>query len=198
MYLSQINASELSGEKIDAILFSQQYEQVEKSDYAIVLGTDPKYAAIRAEIAASFYRKGGTQKLIVSGAAVADKSITESAFLQQELAKRGVPGEAIIEETRANDTIQNMIYSLAEISKREDITTVGSITIITEPFHMRRSLCLANAFLPRFIKVYGYTEGVPCQRAQWKTDERLNRCVHNEIAILCPLIASGRIEDIVL
>lgn len=196
MDLSQMNAENLSPEQIDGILFSERHDRAEKSDYAIVLGTDPKYAICRAEIAASYYRKGGTQRFIVSGAAVSDKSISESAFLCGELIRLGVPEEAIIEESRAYDTIQNMTCSLTEICKRTDIMQVEGITVITEPFHIKRALCLANLLLPKFIKIHGYTEGVARQREQWKADERLKQCVRNEIIILQQLIEKGRIEEI--
>lgn len=183
-------------EKIDKILFSDNYGKAIKSDYAIVCGTAPEYAFIRAEIAASFYKKSGTEKIIVSGAAVSDKSVTECAFLKNELIALGVPAEAIIEEPRAYDTIQNMTCSLTEICKRTDIMQVESIAVITEPFHIKRALSLAKILLPEFIKVYGYTEGVDRQREEWKTDERLNKCVKNEIEILKQLAEKGRIKDL--
>ncbi len=183
-------------EKIDKILFSDNYGKIVKSDYAIVCGTAPEYVYIRAKIAASFYKKGGAQKIIVSGAAVSDKSVTECSVLRDELIKLGVSPDAVIEEPRAYDTIQNMTCSLTEICKRTDIMQVESITVITEPFHIKRALCLAKILLPQFIKVYGYTEGVAEQRGQWKTDERLNNCVKNEITILKQLAEKGRIEDL--
>ena len=181
---------------VDKVLFSENYGKAMKSDFAILCGTAPEYAKIRAKIAASFYKKGGTEKIIVSGAAVSDKSVTECSVLRDELIKLGVPSEAIIDEPRAYDTIQNMTCSLTEICKRTDIMQVESITVITEPFHIKRALCLAKILLPQFIKVYGYTEGVAEQRGQWKTDERLNNCVKNEIIILKQLAEKGRIEDL--
>ncbi len=192
MLLSQMNT--VTQEQIDKILFSELHETVQKSDYAIVLGTSPEYALVRAEIAASFYKKGGAEKMIVSGAAVSDKNITEGAFLHGELLRLGVPDGAIIEEAHAYDTIQNMTCSLTEICKRMDIMAVESITVITEPFHLKRALCLAKLLLPKFIKIYGYTEGTFRQREAWKTDERLKKCVKNEIIILQQLIKKGRIE----
>lgn len=174
----------MRNDTIDKILFSDTYEKAIQSDYAIVLGTSPEYAVARAAIAASFYRKGGAQKFVVSGAAVADKSVPECRILKQELIRRGVPADGIIEEPRAYDTVQNMTCSLTEICKRTDITDVRKITVITEPFHMKRALCLARLFFPKFIAVYGYTEGAERQRKDWKTDKRLYTCVHNEIAIL--------------
>ena len=179
---------------IDKVLFSEDYGKAMKSDFAILCGTAPEYAKIRAKIAASFYKKGGTEKIIVSGAAVSDKSVTECSVLRDELIKLGVPSEAIIDEPRAYDTIQNMACSLTEICKRTDIMRVESITVITEPFHIKRALCLAKILLPQFIKVYGYTEGAEYQRKAWKTDERLKNCVENEIKILTQLAEKGRVK----
>lgn len=182
-------------DKIDAILFSENYGKAVKSDFAIVCGTAPEYAITRAEIAASFYKKGCTEKIIASGAAVSDKSVTECSVLKNELIKLGIPEEDVIEEPRAYDTIQNMTCSLTEICKRTDIMRVESITVITEPFHIKRAFLLAKMLFPEFIKIYGYTEGVAFQRKAWKTDERLNKCVKNEMEILKQLIDKGRIED---
>lgn len=131
-------------DKIDNVLFGENYQKVVKSDYAIVCGTAPEYSWIRAKIAASFYNKGGAKQIIVSGAAVSDKSVTECSVLQSELRKLGVPADAIVEEPRAYDTIQNMTCSLTEICKRTDIMEVKSITVITEPFHMKRAVLLAK------------------------------------------------------
>ena len=197
MYLTQVVDEEgrgLTERQTDVLLFDENYERVNKCDYAIVLGTSPEYAAVRAEIAAEFYRKGETANIIVSGAAVVDKTVTEAAFLHGELVKRGVPQSAIIEEPNAYDTIQNMTCALTEICKRTDIMQIKSITVITEPFHMKRALYLAKILLPRFIKIYGYTEGVAKQRGQWKTDERLKSCVENEIKILTQLAEKGRLN----
>lgn len=185
----------MDADKVDKILFSDGYGKAVKSDFAILCGTAPEYAGLRAAIAASFYGKGGTCKIIASGAAVTS-SVTECSALKTELIKRGVPEEAIIEEPRAYDTIQNMTCALTEICKRTDIMQVESVTVITEPFHMKRALLLAQILLPDFIKVYGYTEGVDRQRGQWKGDERLFNCVQNEIVILKQLAAKGRAEEI--
>ena len=149
--------------KTDKILFGENYGVVVRSDYAIVLGAAPEYAKLRAQIAANFYKKGGTAQLIASGAAVSDK---------------------------------NMTCALTEICKHADIMKVERITVITEPFHMKRALCLAKILLPSFIRIYGYTEGCERQRELWKNDERLKNCVENEVKILKQLVEQGRIEDL--
>ncbi|MDE6398250.1 MAG: YdcF family protein [Clostridiales bacterium] len=200
VFLSQIDLSDeaVADARIDGVLFDEAYETAEKSDYAILLGTSPEFAAARAEIAAAYYRAGGTEHIIASGAAVSDKSVTEAAFMRDELIKRGVPQSAVIEEANAYDTIQNMTCSLTEMCKRCDIMQVKTVTVITEPFHMKRSLHLARLLLPQFIAVRGFTQGVARQREAWRTDGRLRECVKTEIRILRELIAKGRVEDIAL
>ena len=67
MYLTQVVDEEgrgLTERQTDVLLFDENYERVNKCDYAIVLGTSPEYAAVRAEIAAEFYRKGETANKI--------------------------------------------------------------------------------------------------------------------------------------
>lgn len=196
MYLSQSDLSKLTPGQIDSIVFGGLNESVEKADFAVVCGTAPKYAQIRAEIAAVYYKYGGTENIIVSGGAVADKSVKESTVLRKMLLKSGVPQTAVTEEPNALDTIQNITCTLTEICKRTDIMQVESIAVITEPFHMKRALLLAKILLPPFIKVYGFTQGAVFQREQWKTDERLKNCVKNETVILKDLIIKGRINDI--
>lgn len=201
MLFSQIVDGEGNGlteKQTDELLFGTCYETVNKSDYAIVLGTAPEYAAVRARVAAEFYHSGGTANLVVSGAAVWDTDVTEAAVMRNELIKHGVPDYAVIEEPNACDTVQNMICSLTEICKRRDIMTVDAVTVISEPFHMRRSMSLAQILLPNFIRLYGYTSGTAEQRAVWKTDVRLHGCVRMETRILRQLVLQGRIKDIEL
>lgn len=186
---------DLSAEEVDGVLFSADYLPLE-SDYIILLGTAPQYAPRRAEIAASLYQRLGGVKIIATGGAVSDKSVTECAVMKETLLKCGVPEAEIIEEPRACDTIQNITCSLTEMCKNTDIMSVKNVTVVSEPFHMRRSLLLARILLPQFIAVNGYTEGVEEQRKIWKKDERLHGCVKTEIEILRGLIAKGRIEDI--
>lgn len=196
MKLSQINLNDVTSEQIDNVLFRNITQPPKKADFAILCGTSPEYASVRVKIAASFYKKGCADKIIASGAAVSDKSVTESGYMKKELIKLGVSQDVIVEEPHAYDTIQNMTCSLTEICKSYDVFAVKNIAVITEPFHMRRSLCLAKLFLPEFICVFPYTEGTEAQRKEWKTDERLNKCVKTEMAILRSLVDKGVIDDI--
>ncbi|MDE6401263.1 MAG: YdcF family protein, partial [Clostridiales bacterium] len=169
MLLSEadIKKNGLTVEQTDKLLFGKTYERVEKSDFAILLGTAPEYAVKRAQIAAEYYRAGGTQRIIATGGAVSDKTVTESSIMRAKLIELGVPAACVIDEPRALDTIQNMTCSATEIAKHCNIFDVKTVAVISEPFHMRRALYLANMFLPKFVKVVGYTQGIEAQRSAW-------------------------------
>ncbi len=198
MGLTDTDLEEISDEQAEEIVFGGVFETVSESECAIVLGTDPRYALVRAQIAASFYRKTAVKIMLCSGGAVWDESITEAAFLRMQLERLGVPPNRIFEEPIARDTKQNMTCSLALLSRLTDIAQIRTVTIITEPFHMRRSLCLANLLLPSYFSISGYTEGTAAQRMSWKEDVRLRACVKEELRNMCRLIRQGRMRDIEL
>lgn len=196
MYLSETDPSMLTEEEIDRLLFLPEAEQLHESDYAILLGTAPKYAPERAKIAAGYYFGGGTKRVIATGAAVSDPTVTEAEVMRRALLALGVPADAVIDEPHATTTVGNMICSLSVMNELGDVTKIKRITVITEPFHIRRSVALAKVLLPGYVEVYGYTAYTAAQREAWRTDDRLNQCVRNEISVLTGLVRDGVIPDI--
>lgn len=198
MQLSQARFDDMTDEQLDALLFDESHEVLRQADYAILLGTEPTYALRRAEIAASCYAKGGAPHIIATGAAVHDVTETESAVMRRRLLELGVPADAVTEEPDARDTIGNMVCSLGVLYARGNLSEVKRVTIITEPFHLRRSIALAKLFLPSYIQISGYTEGTAKQRLARHGNERLARCVRTEVEILSSLARMGWIEDMTL
>ena len=142
------------------------------SDYAVVLGTSPDRLMARAEIAAHYYHLGYTKKLVLSGGAAYPEmgNQKECEILQGMLLSLGVPREAMILESSSQDTIQNILSSLLIIDQDRLLFEVKSITIITEPFHMARSLQLAKMLCPKFLAIHGYTEKM---EEQWEGERAL-------------------------
>lgn len=196
MRLSEADPSSLTDEQIDQLLFFMDTESVRECDVAVLLGTAPKYAIHRAKVGALFYSLGGAERMIVTGAAVTDPTVTECEVMRRELVTQGVPQAAIIDEPHATTTVENMVYSLGAMSALGDVTRIRRVTVITEPFHICRSLALAKAIFPQYMEVYGFTGSLREQRDAWKFDERLNRSVKNEISVLRGLIRDGVIADI--
>ena len=111
MFLSECDYEDLTHEQIDKLLFSADLEKPVKSDYAILLGTAPEFAVVRARIAAEYFRAGGADRIVTTGGAVNDKTVTESAVMRAKLEQLGVPSDCIIDEPTAQDTVQNMTCS---------------------------------------------------------------------------------------
>lgn len=199
MFLSQTD--ELTEEQIDSLIFDCCYDSPKKSDYVILLGGSTESAIKRAEIAADLYKKCGCGKIIATGGVeqeIDGRREKECAIMRRVLVSNGVPQDAIIEEPRATDTVENMVCSLAEICKDKIIWDVRSVTVVTEPFHLRRSLFLAQTFLPSFITIHGYTDGADKQRVQRKNDRALKKCIDLEIGLFRYLISKGIMNDIQL
>lgn len=156
---------------IEKLFLKEEYGKVVKSDYAIVLGCDTQGAVARADMAANFYFKGGAEKLIVSGGVERDYKggkAPECAIMRDRLLFRGVPDSAITEEKRATDTIENMVGGLMEICQSSSVLKVRKVTIITEPYHVPRSVLTAKIFLPPYMQVFGYTENTEKDLAEAK------------------------------
>ena len=85
MFLSECDYEDLTHEQIDKLLFSADLEKPVKSDYAILLGTAPEFAVVRARIAAEYFRAGGADRIVTTGGAVNDKTVTESAVMRAKL-----------------------------------------------------------------------------------------------------------------
>jgi len=169
----------------------EEYEQVVKSDYAIVLGCDTEHALKRADYAAEFYHREGTQKLIVSGGverSLGEKKMPEYQIMRDRLIEKGVPENAILLETQAKDTIQNMLNSATVISNDRYIMKVKNITIITEAYHLPRALITAKLFLPRIFNVYGFS--VNCAEQVRESMDMIN----TELGFLRTLIVEEGLE----
>lgn len=177
---------------VKTLFVKGEYEKIVKSDYAIVLGCDTEHAKRRADFAADFYRRGGAPKLIVSGGVehiVDGKKIPEYKIMFDRLKENGVPESAILIETEAADTIQNMLFSASLISRDSYILNVKNITLITEAYHMPRSLITGKLFLPSYFNIHGYTPD--CAGQTSKTSE----LVDTEIGFIKWLITEGGIDS---
>lgn len=175
-------------------IFSTRHSEIIKSDYAVVLGCAPEQAIKRAEYALHFYERGGTQKIIASGGVKHEyrgEKLSESLIMRSWLLEHGVPESAVIVEESAEDTVQNMVCSLAVMCKSGDICDVKNITVITDPFHMLRSLLLAKIYLPDYFIIHGYGEGWEEQRELARHDGEFRKTLKNELELTRAFLRVG-------
>lgn len=134
----------------------------ENADVALILGGRPSNAIPRARAAAQLYRDGRCRMFMPTGGVVWEHEgewISEAELMSRILQQEGVPKELIIPENEASSTIENMIYGSLQLCRRyekERKEFLNKIIIVTSLTHMKRSLALAKALLPRGVKISAY------------------------------------------
>ncbi|HKP54318.1 MAG TPA: YdcF family protein [Chloroflexia bacterium] len=95
----------------------------------------------RADHAADLYKRDLSDHIIATGGATEDgRGPTESSVLYGLLRQDGVPESAIIQESQAHNTIQNLSYSQAIMQENGWRTAI----LVTEPFHINRATLIAR------------------------------------------------------
>ncbi len=163
---------------------------------ALLLGGNPNNARPRALAAAELYRSGRVPFIVPSGGVKWDvdgEMISESHYMKRILMEEGVPEEAIILENQATTTKENMIFGTLQINRKLKFERVDHVIIVTSRSHMKRSIALANAFLPRKVTVSAYPAnheaiiaGMPESEGKW---------IAKELDLIKGLVDSGIVED---
>ena len=121
--------SEITRAEVTALPFEEKCASLERgicddgksADYALLLGTQPKYALERALAAAELYRAGRVQFIVPSGGVEWDlpdgRRLSEALYMKEILMEQGVPEAAIILENEATTTKENMIYKQTRVKK---------------------------------------------------------------------------------
>ncbi|MBI4828004.1 MAG: YdcF family protein [Nitrospinae bacterium] len=109
-------------------------------DYILLLPAGPIPNAImlmRTYRAAEEWRKNPRAKIIISHATEATVERSTLGTIARELALRGVPGEAVLLETRATNTAEHALY-IKQAGYGDPAK--DKYLIVTSPTHVRRSL----------------------------------------------------------
>lgn len=136
------------------ILMAVQRKVPEQMDYLIVLGarvngTNPSAAlGKRLNTAALYLKKNPMTQVIVSGGQGPGELLTEAEAMEKVLIKNGISSNRIIKEDKSTTTEENLWFS-----KRFLDSEKMRIGIVTNDFHIYRSLCLAKEL--EYRKCYG-------------------------------------------
>lgn len=170
----------------------------EWGEVALLLGTRPDGAAERALAAAQLYREGRVKYIVPSGGVKWEyqgEMISEADFMTRILLREGVPQEAIIIENEARTTRENMIYGTLQINRKTKFHTVDKVIIVTTVSHMKRSLALARAFLPRKVAISAYPSYPDLPREEWLKCEENVKLLDSAISLIKDLVDYRVVED---
>ena len=127
------------------IFFGGMVTPKENMDCIIVLGARVNgrvpSGALRNRIdrAGEYLEDNPDTIAVLSGGQGSDEEISEAQCMYEQLVKRGIDPERLIMEYRSTDTSENMRFSRELIPENTE-----SIGIVTNNFHMFRSLAIAR------------------------------------------------------
>ena len=120
-------------------------------DYIIVLGAQVYRSGpsitlrYRLDRAASYMKDHPDTMCIVTGCQGYNEPASEAECMKDYLVGIGVEDERILLEPKAENTVQNMQYSIEMIRERDgDEALAAPVSIVTNDFHMFRALHLAK------------------------------------------------------
>ena len=201
MNLLQVGLNTLLGmppeDKISFILNGTS-DEGSSCEYALLLGAPLDEAKQRALYSAKLYCDGRIRYIISSGGVTRDNNgekISECDFMARILKENNVPEAAIIIENEALTTRENMIYGALRLNRITKLIGVEKIMIITSAWHMKRSLALAECFLPRKLSVCGSPVPLPKSNDEWLSSEENMLLIDDEIRFIKKLIDNRIISD---
>ncbi len=106
------------------------------ADLLFVFGTR-EGVALRVKEACRLWQEGFCRWVIVSGGVTPGADISECAIIKSAMVARGMPADVILEEHRALNTGENVIFSLPVLDARIGLANIRSV------------ICLGNAWTAR-------------------------------------------------
>ncbi len=199
--LSRDNLQTLPDEAKTRIVFGGTYQTGGNSIAALLLGCGTAMEMTeRALAAAALFQAGRTPCIIPTGAPVHQTELgdmTEAAYMAAKLREAGIPDEAVILEDQAMTTIENMLYGELAIEHAFHPHGEFPVHVVTSATHMRRSLAIADVYLPRTARILGHVpEGSGGNPTDWPRDEFWTMKVNYELLMLKVFIDQGEIPDI--
>ncbi len=197
--------SELTPEVVQRLTPEQKWEiccsgirdEGESAETALLLGSRPDRAVERALAATELYRQGRVRTIIPTGGPKWEyrgELLSEAEIMSLVLRENGVPDEAIVPENEARTTAENMICGTLQMLRHYP-RIPDSVIIVTSVTHMKRSMALAKALLPRKIRVSMYPSYPAMDRDEWLKLEDSRIHLDDRIRYHRELIENGDTED---
>lgn len=123
-----------------------QRDETRSADAAVVLGAaqwngDPSpVLQARLDHARDLYRQQVVRRIILTGGVGTGDTVSEAAAGREYLLRQGVPLEALILEEQGRTTYA----SLRTVSNLMQANNISSVLLVSDPFHMLRSLKMAH------------------------------------------------------
>lgn len=203
MKVSELKMNELSQmtpEQVERIVFDLPQNGGQTAAAAVLLGGSPAVLEERTEAAAKLYLAGLVPYIIPTGGVKWETDLglmSEAERMSEYLKEFGVPQEAILMENQATTTRENMIYVTLLMERNLKPRGNYRLYVVTSGSHLRRSMALAQLYLPRTVELIGVPGTCPTGRpGQWSQDEFQSKRVLRELELIKETIDAGDMADI--
>ena len=177
---------------INAVHFADT--PLEPADLLFVFGTRED-AELRAEKACALWRQGLCRIAIVSGGVTPGSDASECEIIKGAMVARGMPAERILEEHRATNTGENVIFSLPVIDATLGLRNVRSVICLGNSWTARRYVMTLHRHWPQVTKMLVTIDAFATTRELWHTDPEFRRRVLREWDKIAPYMAQGFIAE---
>jgi uncharacterized SAM-binding protein YcdF (DUF218 family) len=169
-------------------------KKLSPADLLFVFGTRED-AELRAEKAFALWQEGLCRWAIVSGGITPGSDISECEIIKGAMVARGMPSENILEEHRALNTGENVIFSLPVIDASLGLSNIHSVICLGNTWTARRYAMTLHRHWPEVTKMLATIDSFATPRAFWHTDPEFRRRVLHEWDKIEPYKARGFIAE---
>lgn len=164
------------------------------ADLLFVFGTREDVVA-RVDEACRLWREGFFRWSIVSGGVTPGSDLSECAIIKAAMVTRGIPAEKILEEHRAKNTGDNVMFSLPVIDAALGLKNIRSVICLGNTWTARRYPMTLHRHWPDVEKMLVTVDSFETPRALWHTDPEFRRRILHEWDKIEPYRAKGFIAE---
>jgi uncharacterized SAM-binding protein YcdF (DUF218 family) len=167
---------------------------LEPADLLFVFGTRED-VDLRVETACRLWREGFCRWIIVSGGMTPGADASECDIIKHAMVASGVPPQIILEEHRARNTGENVIFSLPVIEAELGLANIRSVICLGNSWTARRYPMTLHRHWPRVKKMLVTIDSFATSRSLWHTNPEFRRRVLHEWDKIEPYKAQGFIAQ---
>ncbi len=163
---------------------------IKPADLLFVFGTREDVAR-RVDEAHRLWREGLFRWAIVSGGMTPGSPLSECEIIKSAMVARGMPAEIILEEHRALNTGENVMFSLPVIDAALGLKNIRSVICLGNTWTARRYPMTLQRHWPEVEKMLITVDSFATPRALWHTDPEFRIRMLREWDKIEPYMAKG-------
>ena len=164
------------------------------ADLLFVFGTRHD-EGLRASEACRLWRADYFRWSVVSGGVTPGSELSECAIIKRAMVEGGIPPERILEEHRATNTGENVIFSMPIIEAALGLKNIRSVICLGNTWTARRYAMTLQRHWPEVEKMLLTVDSFATPRALWHADPEFRRRVLAEWDKIEPYKAKGFIAE---